>query len=70
MVATATLPRDGGMAEDHGAPEAGDFSESGPESCRRKEFVARQCRMRREVSWNGWPLTLHEVFSIVPILER
>ena len=48
------------MAEDHGAPEAGHFPGPGPKVERQnvtkkanaaKKFVARQCRMRCEVSW-------------------
>ena len=56
VVAIRPLPRDGGMAEDHGAPEAGQISRAwtrgrretreSPKSERRKESVAGPCRMR------------------------
>ena len=55
VVVTRPLPRDGGMAEDHGAPEAGQLPKAwtrgrnkteSPKSERRKESVAGQCRMR------------------------
>ena len=39
-VATRPLPRDGGMVEDHGAPEAGQLSTPGP------EVVERQSRRK------------------------
>ena len=44
VVVTRPLPRDGGMAEDHGAPEV--VERESPKSERREEFVAGQCRMR------------------------
>ena len=47
----------------------GGFSKS-PKSERRKESVAGQCRMRREVSWDGCPQALQEGFPILPILGR
>ena len=49
---TRPLPRDGGMAEDRGAPETGRFprgrreTKESPKSERHKESVAGQCRMR------------------------
>ena len=54
VVVTQSLLRDGGMAEDHGAPEAGQLPRSEPEvvkrqlpkSEQRKESVAGTCRMR------------------------
>ena len=56
LLVTRPLPRDGGMAEDHGAPEAGQLPRvwargrkeirESPKSERRKESVAGQCRMR------------------------
>ena len=55
VVVTRPLPRDGGMAEDHGAPEASQFPRAwtsgrrdreSPNSERRKKSVAGQCRMR------------------------
>ena len=45
------LPRDGGMAEDHGAPEAGQLPKvwtrgrKETEREQRKESIAGQCRM-------------------------
>ena len=41
-----------------------------PKSERRKEFVAGQCRMRWDVSWDECPQALQQGFSILPILER
>ena len=67
------------MAEDRGAPEAGQLPRAwtrgrreteSPKSERRKESVAGQCRMKSEVSWDECPQALHEGFSILPILER
>ena len=55
VAATRLLPRDDGMAEDYGAPEAEQLPEAwtrgqrdrkSPQSERRKKFVAGQCRMR------------------------
>ena len=55
VVVTRLLPRDGSMAEDRGAPEAGQLSRvwtrdrrdrESPKSERRKESVAGQCRVR------------------------
>ena len=55
LLVTRPLPRDGSMAEDHGAPEAGQLPRAwtrgrreteSPKSERRKESVAGQCRMR------------------------
>ena len=53
VVVTRPLSRDGGMAEDHGAPEAGQLPRAwtrgrgeSPKSERRKESVAGQYRMR------------------------
>ena len=55
LLFTRPLMRDGGMAEDHGAPEAKQLSRArtrgrreieSPKSKRRKESVAGQCRMR------------------------
>ena len=55
LLVTRPLPRDGGMAEDHGAPEAGQLPRvwtrgrketESPKSERHKESVAEQCRMR------------------------
>ena len=44
------LPRDGGMAEDHKTPEAGQlpkvWTRESPKNERRQESVAGQCRMR------------------------
>ena len=54
VVGYPTLPRDGGMAEDHGAPEAGKLPRAwtrtrrdrkSTKSEQRKESVAGQCRM-------------------------
>ena len=67
------------MAEDHGAPEAGqlprvwtrDRTETKtPQRASGAESVAGQCRMRREMSWDECPQALQEGFSILPILER
>ena len=52
LLFTRPLTRDGGMAEDHGAPEAGQLprvwtrGRRETKSERRKESVAGQCRMR------------------------
>ena len=53
VVVTQPLPRDGGMAEDCGAPEARKLPRAWtrgrrepPKNERRKESVAGQCRMR------------------------
>ena len=55
LLITRPLPRDGGMAEDHGAPEAGQLptvwtrgrrDRESPKSERCKESIAGQCRMR------------------------
>ena len=55
IVVYPTLPNDGGMAEDHGTPEAGQLSRIRtrgrrdrelPKSGRRKESAAGQFRMR------------------------
>ena len=55
LLVTRPLPRDGGMAGDYGAPEAGQIprvwtrgrrDRESPKSERRKESVAGQCRMR------------------------
>ena len=55
LLITRPLLRDGGMAEDHGAPEAGQLprvwtsghrDRESPKSERCKESVAGQCRMR------------------------
>ena len=40
VVVTRLLPRDGGMAEDHGAPEAGKFPKVWTRHC--KETESRQ----------------------------
>ena len=63
------------MAEDHGAPEAGQLTRvwtrgrietrESPKSEQRKESVAGQCRLRREVSWDECPQALQEGFSIL-----
>ena len=64
------------MAEDHGPPEAGQLSRAWTRDRRetkierRKESVARQCRMRSEMSWDECPQALQEGFSILLILER
>ena len=48
LLVTRPLPRDSVMAEDHGAPEAGQlhrvWTRESPKSERRKESVAGQCR--------------------------
>ena len=41
LLFTRPLPRDGGMAEDHGAPEAGQLTGSGPEVVER-QVVAKE----------------------------
>ena len=56
VVLTPPLPRDGGMAEDHGAPETGQLSRAWTRSNREtesrqrassaKESAAGQCRTR------------------------
>ena len=55
VVVTRPFPRDGGIAEDHGPPEAGHLPRAwtrgrreteSPKSERRKESVAGQRRMR------------------------
>ena len=53
LLITRPLPRDGSMAEDHGAPETGQVPRVWtrghrelPKSERRKDSVAGQCRMR------------------------
>ena len=55
VVVTRPLPRDGGMAEDHEAPEAGKLTRvwtrgrretESPKNERHIESVAGQCRMR------------------------
>ena len=55
VVVTWPLPRDGGMAEDHGGPKARQPSRAWTRDCRDREscqraigteFVAGQCRMR------------------------
>ena len=52
LLITPPLGRGGGIAEDHGAPEAGELPSAltrghrETESERRKESVAGQCRMR------------------------
>ena len=50
VVVTQPLPRAGGMAEHHGAPEAGKlcrvWTRELPKSEQRKESIAGQCRMR------------------------
>ena len=55
LLFTRPLPSDGGMADDHGAPEAeqlprvwtkGRKEIESPKSERRKQSVAGQCRMR------------------------
>ena len=55
VVVARPLPRDGGMAEDHGAPEDGQLPRAwtrdrreteSPKSERRKQSVAGQSRMR------------------------
>ena len=64
LVITRLLPRDGGMAEDHGAPEAGKLPRvwtrgrretESPKSERRKGSIAGQCRTRRQMSWDECP---------------
>ena len=49
VVVTRPLPRDGGMAEDHGAPEAGQL----PRACIRGriETESRQRAAQRVRSW-------------------
>ena len=37
LLATRTLPRDGGMAEDHGAPDAGQLPRAWTIGCRETE---------------------------------
>ena len=55
VVVTRSLPMDGGIVEDHGAPEAGNFRGPGPMVAKRqkspksepgKESVASQRKMR------------------------
>ena len=52
VVVTRPLPRDEGMAENHGVPEAGQFPKAWTrgrretKSERRKESVAAHCRIR------------------------
>ena len=56
LLVTRPLPRDEGMAEDHGAPESGQLpkvwtrgrrqTRESPKSERRKEFIAGQCRTK------------------------
>ena len=50
IVVYPTLPRDGGMAEDHGAPEAGElpraWTRESLKSERRKKSVAGECKIR------------------------
>ena len=60
VVASQPLPTDGGMAEDHGAPESGQLPMAMMKDHREtNKFIAGQCRMRREVSWDECPLALH-----------
>ena len=39
LLVARPLPRDGGMAEDHGAPEAGQLPRSGPEVAERQRVT-------------------------------
>ena len=50
VVVTRLLPRDGGMAEDHGAPEAGQFSRAYTRD-RRKTRESPKSEGRRARSW-------------------
>ena len=66
------------MAENLGAPEAGQLSRvwtrghrdrKSPKIERRKEFVVGLCGMRSEVSWDECRQVLQEEFSILPFLQ-
>ena len=50
VVATRHLPRDGDMAEDHGAQEDGNFPWPGPEMAERQR-VAKERAAQRVCSW-------------------
>ena len=73
VVVTRPLPRDGGMAEDHGAPETGQLNRAWIEVVKRQR-VAKKRAAQRVCSWTVQnemcPQALHEGFSILPILER
>ena len=79
VVVTRALPKDGGMAEDHGAPEAGQFPRAWT-SRRERQRVAKEQAAQRVRSWtvqNEMRGVLGRVssgaggrFSILPILER
>ena len=47
---TRSLPRDGGMTDDHGAPEAGQLPSSRPEVVKRQK-VAKEQAAQRVCSW-------------------
>ena len=79
LLITRPFPKDGSMAEDHGAPKAGQLSRAwtrGREKTESRqrvsgvESVAGQCRMRWEVSWDQCAQALQEGFSILPILNK
>ena len=71
--------RNGDMADDHEAPIGEQLPRAWTRGCkrqifsksqRRKESAAKQCRIKREVFWDGCPQVLHKGFSILPILAR
>ena len=46
LVVTRPLPRDGGMVEDHGAPEAGNSLRHGPEVAERQRITKERAAQR------------------------
>ena len=42
VVVIRLIPRDGGMAEDHGAPEAGQLPKAWTGDCKERERVAKE----------------------------
>ena len=47
VVVTRLLPRDGGMVEDHGAPEAGQLPKTRTRECRETESGYEEIRRER-----------------------
>ena len=51
VVVIRPIPRDGGMAEDHGAPEAGQLPKAWTGDCKERERVAKERAGQIVCSW-------------------
>ena len=51
VVVIRPIPRDGGMAEDHGAPGAGQLHKAWTGDCKKRERVAKELAAQIVCSW-------------------